>query len=264
MPSEEIKNTICKIKSLPSPPKTYAKIKHLIQAGVSGLEKVAGVIEENPALAMKVLQVTNSAFFSRGAETTDIHSSVVRLGVDMVNDFVLFSETYEVASENPFLNLDTEINNCFAISKLSGLIAAHLDQELSEKAKLVGLLSSIGRSVLLQAYPEKSKEYSKILDCVNGLEVITLERNLFGADHAQVGAYLLLFWGFPSDVIDGLLYYLNIDKMKSEKYLLSVIVYLAQSLFVNNNIEPEIIDRYSLEARLPEWKVEANLLRNLK
>lgn len=263
MPSKEIKNTICKIKSLPSPPATYAKIKQLIQSGVSSLEKVASVIEENPALAMKVLQITNSAFFSRGAETTDVNKSVVRLGIDMVTDFVLFTETYEVASENKFFNLEDEIKNSFAISKLSILISEHLSPDLSEKAKLVGLLSSIGRSVLFQAYPEKSEEYNRIISSVDDIEIITLERNLFGADHAQVGAYLLFFWGFPSDVVDGLLYYLNIEKITSKTYQISAIVHFAHKLFFNSYIDPEIINIYSLEDKLPEWKAEAELLRNL-
>ncbi|KZZ62058.1 hypothetical protein A3762_23700, partial [Oleiphilus sp. HI0125] len=144
MPSREMRTLICGISSLPSPPRVYAQIQTFIQQRAD-LEDVAKVISEDAALTTKVLQVTNSALFSRGGETTDVQAAVVRLGVEMVSEFVLFAETYFLATSSPFLNVDKVTKESFVISKMAAEVAETIDESLVSEAKLAGLLSDLGQ-----------------------------------------------------------------------------------------------------------------------
>ncbi|KZZ77064.1 hypothetical protein A3767_20405, partial [Oleiphilus sp. HI0133] len=187
LPNSEMRRLICGIRSLPSPPRVYAQIQSLIQNNAD-LENIAAVIEEDAALATKVLQVTNSALFSRGGETSDVHVAVVRLGAEMVKEFVLFAETYSTASSSPLLDIEKITKESFMISKMAALIAADIDQSMVADAQLAGLLSDLGQGALIQAFPDKAQEYVGRISYATEKEIEEIELELFGLADAQVGA----------------------------------------------------------------------------
>ena len=66
LPSKGIRILVGKIKSLPSPPKTYMRLSVLLSDNAVNMEKIAAVISEDPSLAAKILQLSNSSFFVKG------------------------------------------------------------------------------------------------------------------------------------------------------------------------------------------------------
>ncbi|KZZ52398.1 hypothetical protein A3765_01280 [Oleiphilus sp. HI0130] len=260
MPNSEMRRLICGIRSLPSPPRVYAQIQSLIQNNAD-LENIAAVIEEDAALATKVLQVTNSALFSRGGETTDVHAAVVRLGAEMVKEFVLFAETYSTVSSSPLLDIEKITKESFMISKMAALIAADIDQSMVADAQLAGLLSDLGQGALIQAFPDKAQEYVDRISYATEKEIEEIELELFGLADAQVGAYLLLMWGFSAEIFNAVLTGRLYERSISSSSVLPVIIHMARQLARGIDVLPELIERFDLSEKLPDWKEQAQRLK---
>lgn len=260
MPSKEMRRLICGISSLPSPPRVYAQIQGLIQ-NKADMENVAGVIEEDAALATKVLQVTNSALFSRGGETTDIQAAVVRLGTEMVSEFVLFAEAYSMASSSPMLDVEKITKESFLISKMASLIADDIDGSLVAEAKLAGLLSDLGQGALIQAFPDKAQEYMDRIAYATEKEIEEIELEMFGLADSQVGAYLLLMWGFSAEIFNAVLIGRQYERSISSASVLPVIIHMARQLARGIDLRPELVERFDLNDKLPRWKEQAERLK---
>lgn len=260
MPSPEMRKLICGISSLPSPPKVYAQIQALIQKKAD-LEDVGKVISEDAALTTKVLQVTNSALFSRGGDTSDVSAAVVRLGVEMVSEFVLFAETYSMATTSPLLNVEKVTKQSFVISKMAVALADIIDSTLVSEAKLAGLLSDIGQGALLQAFPDQGQEYLDRISYATEQEIEAIELEMFGLADAQIGAYLLLMWGFSAEIFNSVLIGRQYDRCVSSNSKLPIIVLMARQLARGRNIAPDLVEAHGLADHLPALKEQAERLR---
>lgn len=256
MPNKEMRRLICGISSLPSPPRVYAQLQTLLHKK-AGMESVAGIIEEDAALATKVLQVTNSALFSRGGETTDVQAAVVRLGTEMVSEFVLFAETYSLAANSPILDVEKITKESFVISKMAALIAEDIDPSLIAEAKLAGLLSDLGQGALIQAFPDKAQEYMDRISYATEKEIEEIELELFGLADSQVGAYLLLMWGFSAEIFNAVLIGRQYERSVSSSSVLPVVIHMARQLARGIDLRQELIERFNLSDTLPCWKQQA-------
>lgn len=259
MPNKEMRRLICGISSLPSPPRVYAQLQTLLHKKAD-MESVAGIIEEDAALATKVLQVTNSALFSRGGETTDVQAAVVRLGTEMVSEFVLFAETYSMAANSPMLDVEKITKESFVISKMAALIAEDIDPRLIAEAKLAGLLSDLGQGALIQAFPDKAQEYMDRISYATEKEIEEIELELFGLADSQVGAYLLLMWGFSAEIFNAVLIGRQYERSVSSSSVLPVVIHMARQLARGIDLRQELIERFNLIDTLPCWKQQAERL----
>ncbi len=261
MPSKEMRALICSISSLPSPPKVYAQLQTMILQKAD-MENVAEVIEEDAALATKVLQVTNSAMFSRGGTTMNVQEAVVRLGTEMVSEFVLFAETYSMASTSPLLNVEKVTKESFIISKMAALVAEKLDKKLVAEAKLAGLLSDLGQGALLQAFPDQAQEYMDRIAYATEKEIEEIELEMFGLADSQVSAYLLLMWGFSAEIFNAVLIGRQYERSVSSSSLLPVIVHIARQLARGRELRPELVERFNIQECLPAWAEQVERLKS--
>jgi HD-like signal output (HDOD) protein len=81
------------------------------------------------------------------------------------------------------------------ISKLEGQ-----DTKADEEAFTAGMLHDIGKLVLAVNLPDEYREATRLAQ--SGLELPLAEHQVFGADHADVGGYLIGLWGLPVPVVE--------------------------------------------------------------
>ncbi len=61
--NEEIRSLASKLNNLPSVPKLYADLNRLLAGDNVSSEQVARLVEQDPAMCAKILQLVNSSFF---------------------------------------------------------------------------------------------------------------------------------------------------------------------------------------------------------
>src|SRR4051812_32120168 len=76
------------VKHLPSAPKVLPGLKRLLSDGNSAMHEIVALIRLDPAIALRVLQVANSAYFSKGVRCFTVHEAVNRIGYDQIYELV--------------------------------------------------------------------------------------------------------------------------------------------------------------------------------
>ena len=196
LPSQ-IREKIEKCATLPTLPAVAMKVLELCQQEQLDLNRIASTISNDPALAVKLMKTANSPIFALRREVTTISYAVSLLGINAIRTLVLsFSLPRNLAGGKI-----RGMEDYWRRSILCALAARELCQGpligLREEAFLAGLLQDIGMLALAQSL---GPQYGKILEAAKGdhQRLIALEREAFGGDHAQIGAWLLERWRVPT------------------------------------------------------------------
>jgi diguanylate cyclase (GGDEF)-like protein len=159
------------------------------------LDQLAAIIEQDPALVTKVLRVVNSAVYAVRQPVTSLRHALVLLGVIAVRAIALsFSLTSTVRKEPRGADLQRYWQRSLYAAIGAQELARILRPALKEEAFLAGLIQDIGMVALARLEPTT---YAEIMTTAGAdhEEVAAAERRTFGADHVEVGDWLLGQWG---------------------------------------------------------------------
>lgn len=168
--------------------------------------EIAGIIEYDQAIAATLLRVANSAAFGGRIQIERIGDAVLRLGVDQILSIALGShfrslsvpaELYDLTEDDLWLHS--------AVSSLAAkeITAACPAAGIPAIATVAALAHDIGKLVLVRYV---DADMGQILDLAEerGITFVEAERELFGFDHADVGAAVAEKWCFPEEVRDAI------------------------------------------------------------
>jgi putative nucleotidyltransferase with HDIG domain len=153
-------------------------------------------------MCAKLLQLVNSAFFSRAVMIVDVRQAVLRLGFQMVKHLVLAIEVFRAPEGSEPIagfSIDALQQHALHTAKLAGKLLS--DKKQAEDAFLAALLHDIGQLILAVALPH---ELETALAQAQAEEqpLYMAEKELIGVSHAEIGAYLLGLWGLPYPVVE--------------------------------------------------------------
>jgi HD-like signal output (HDOD) protein len=184
-------------------PSTAVRVLELALGGADVGELVA-LIEQDPALAAKVLRLANSARYGGRAPIESVFDATHRLGPRVVANLALTGGGASVymgyGSSTPRTNeslwMESLYTACFSMRLAQE--DGGVDPEL---AYTIGLLQNLGHVLLDRFLDEAREELIELLD--DGIPLLEAEREVLGIDHAQAGARLLRRWGFPERLVRG-------------------------------------------------------------
>jgi CheY-like chemotaxis protein len=88
MHDDNMRALIGEIDGLPAVPAVCHELTRTLAKGDFSMRDVASVVEKDPALVAKILQLVNSPFFGLGRKLTHVHDAVAYLGTSMVKNLV--------------------------------------------------------------------------------------------------------------------------------------------------------------------------------
>ena len=197
LPDRAIREVIGKLDKLPSPPESHEALTRALALPAANLDDITRIVESDPALSAKVLQLVNSAYFGRGHVTSSIPRAVVELGIDQLRYVAasVFSTKPTVAF--PGWSLELIRSESAKVAQVSrSLVTGHR----ADEAFASGLLHDVGQIALALGMPETYREVLRRAQLGEALPAV--ERELVGASHAEVGACLLQIWGLPPAIVD--------------------------------------------------------------
>jgi HD-like signal output (HDOD) protein len=199
---EPLRKVVGSIGKLPAMPKTYGRLQAaLAQPNVTAAE-VGDIVNADAAIASKVLQITNSAFFRLRKPMVRIKDAVTYLGFATIRNLVLSAEIFsQWKSPNSPLRVDPEQLQTHAQLAAAACKSLAGGRASPDDAWLAGLLHDIGYWVLVQECPEQL-ERALELSRNQHLPLLECERLTTGATHAEIGAYLLGLWGLPYSIVE--------------------------------------------------------------
>ena len=192
---EELKAT----GALPSPPGVGMEILRIIQNDNCEVDELARVIQSDPALTGRLLQIANSALTGMARPVTTIQEATMRLGLRSVRGVALGFSLVSAHRAGACEGFDYAV---FWSQSLARAVAAHalatrLRVGQPAEAFVAALLSDLGSLALATVHP---RDYTEILRS-RGSETAAgralLEQRRFGIDHREVTAAMLREWMLP-------------------------------------------------------------------
>lgn len=198
----ELRATVGHVGSLPAIPRIFTSLCDALARPDAGVQEVAGIVCEDPAIAAKVLQIVNSAFFRLPRQIARIDQAISYLGFNTIRALVMSVEVFCLWQPQAVLaGIEPERLQERAHRVAAAVCALAHGTAMVDDALLAGLFHNIGYWVLLQERPHdlaRAIEMAK----ADGIPLHEAERIVIGASNAEVGAYLLGLWGMPYPVIE--------------------------------------------------------------
>jgi HD-like signal output (HDOD) protein len=256
------------LKNLPSLPELYLEIAEALQSPTCSAQRIAEIASQDPAIAAKLLQLTNSAFFGFSRKVSSIDEAVQLLGVGVVQSLAIAVPIFTSFSRQkcPEFPLD----QIWEHSLQTGIICRRICSEhlgdafLAEQAFCAGLLHDLGKVMLADNLPA---EYGQILkeSREQHLPLREKEQQVLNATHAEVGAYLLAIWGLPIPLVEAVANHHCPRRCGIQEFCLAGVVHVANALqyATTGQIDPELnpvdaeyLKSVNLENQYKTWQAE--------
>jgi diguanylate cyclase (GGDEF)-like protein len=215
---------------LPSPPAIAVRILEETKKDECSLERLARIIEADPALVLKILRLANSSYYGLVTKVKTLPHALSILGLNAVKNIVLsfvLMENFRQTDGNVF-NYDLFWRRSVTAAVGADLVCEVIDQS-GEDIFLTGLLQNIG---VLLLYICRQEDYLAVLEDTrfspSSWEAVEAER--FGFSHQDVGACILQDWGLHENIYQPIGHH-HSPKKAPEKYRrLSQILLMADNL----------------------------------
>ena len=205
----KIKQVVSNIRNLPTPPMVFHQIQKVMNDPNVSAAQIAGILAEDPAISVKVLKLTNSAFYGLAREVDSVKHAVVIVGVEAIKNLVLSASVLDMFKGD---SVDPEFQESYWRHSLAtGFCCRFLAKKLkahgmvnTDSAFSSGLLHDIGKMVIGCFLPD---EHARVLEeRANDTETqdFELEDRVLGYNHAQIGAFLATHWKLPGRLAESI------------------------------------------------------------
>lgn len=261
-----LRRVVGEMDRLPSLPDTYWALVRATEKPDFGLDEIAKIVETDPAMSVKVLQLVNSAYFGLPQKTESISKAVTYLGVENLKGVLVAAHLFNGENFPVIAGLTPESLRDESVQTANLARQIVKDRKLADTAFAAGIVHDVGQIVLAR---DSTKRYGEVIGAAraSGEPLHTVELRELGVTHGTVGAYLLGVWGLPyvlaetvafhdepSSVVDG-----NVDLLGA--------VHLANGLIdaareQRDPMTPGILDvafleRVGMMGELPKWHAVA-------
>ena len=262
-----LKTLVSQFRTLPSLPSLYFRINQAVSSPDTALEEVGKIISSDPGMTAKILQLGNSAFFGIARQIANPSEAVQYLGIERVRALVLSLHVFscfEKAQLKGF-SIDQALNHCMSTGVVAKLIARmqKVDRTVADEACTAGMLHDIGKVMLAASLPDQYEQAVK-LAAERKISISDAECEIFGANHSQVGAYLLGLWGLPVTIVEAVAFHHEPQQSASKAFSPLTAVHIANALVrqvqsrngapADLPIDTGYLAKLGIENRMDAWR----------
>ena len=277
---ESIKRIVSQTETLPSLPAVYTEVISELQSPDASVQKVGDIISQDLAMAAKILQVVNSAFFGLVRKISNPKEAVMLLGTETIKALVLSVKIFSEFNQKKlaWFNFDDLFNHSMSVSMFAQTITKeeHLDQNLVNHSLMAGMFHDLGKLILVTNF---QAPYQKLLAEARQTRqnLWVLENDLFGTSHAEIGAYLMGLWGLEYPVIEAIAYHHCPGKSLSNSTGLLTAVHFGDAFDRLKNdgndqdsgngwrqLDRGYLDNLGVAGRINDWQTVCNELTERK
>jgi len=264
---DSLKQLLSRLKSVPSMPRLYAELMDELKCQDASVKRVGEIISKDPGMTAKVLQLVNSAFFGVPRHISSPSQAATMLGTDTLKALVLSVEVFSQLKDTECESVDFErlwkhSMETAAVAKQIA-VADGVRREVANDATMAALLHDAGMLVLAQNLPEQHQE-AVVRARDDSLPLCDAEHEVFGATHADVGAYLLGLWGLPDPIVEAVAFHHCPGKSYGDTFAPLTAVHVANVLIHEwhqedtaggvEELDLDYLTQLGLADRIPAWR----------
>uniref|UniRef100_C6E8C6 Metal dependent phosphohydrolase n=1 Tax=Geobacter sp. (strain M21) TaxID=443144 RepID=C6E8C6_GEOSM len=203
--NKELETAITNAADLPTIPIVAIKVMQLIESENATADELAKIVTTDPAVAARVLKISNSSFYGCRRQIQTLSSAIVILGFSTLRSLVVAASVKQVYK--PYGLTEKMLwEHSFAAGLAARIIANRTRIANEEEAFLAGLFHDIGKIIMNTLDRNKFQEVMQ--HCYNeGISFGQAERTVYPFSHDEVGAYVIKKWNFPEILTSAILYH---------------------------------------------------------
>lgn len=202
--NEAVRTVVARIETLPSLPRTYLELLQELRREEPSLRVVGELVNQDVGMSANILKLVNSAFFGLRTHVSSPTHAVNLLGTEIIKALIISLHLFSRFNMDRFPEFSLEL--LWKHSLTTGLFAKTIAQAEGRRSQEVddcyisGLLHDVGKLLLAANFEQR---YQEVLSRSRAERrtVHDMEKEVFAASHAEIGAYLLGLWGLPENVV---------------------------------------------------------------
>ena len=189
----------------PAIPSVYAEVLTALESPGVTYAKVGEIIARDEALTSEILSLAKSSYLGLPGEITKPVQAVESLGLEAVKAAVMalqFLAEHRVLRPG-YLSLDQLWQHSINVGQIARdlVLFETKDRALASQALTAGLLHDLGKVVLAKNFGDLyGRVYS--LASKQPVAIWDIEKEMFGANHGEIGACLIGMWNLPLSIVD--------------------------------------------------------------
>ncbi|MDF1808084.1 MAG: HDOD domain-containing protein [Phycisphaerales bacterium] len=202
MPESQLQEVLS-CTNLPSLPAVAVQLLELTSDPDVAMSDIAKLVQQDQALAAKVLKTVNSSFYGLSTPCGSIDRAMGYLGLNTVKSLVLgFSlvETTKGAGNDGF-DIDAHWRRAIIGATGSRAVAKIVGGIDPEEAFTAALFQDMG---MLAAFSALKEEYTDAINETPHRVLCSKESDTFGFDHTQAGNELAKKWKLPEEICEAI------------------------------------------------------------
>lgn len=190
-------------RELVSLPGIVIELNQMVNNPRSTIADICALIGKDPALTVRLLKIVNSPFYGFPSQVDTLSQAVTIIGTQQLRNLALSTELIRKFPEIPseMASIESFWSHSLYCGVAAQQIAIALQFPSPERYFISGMLHDIGKMVMYLAMPEDSLKAMEQAG-PQRTNVLEVEREIFGFDHAMVGAELLWHWRLPESIIE--------------------------------------------------------------
>jgi len=195
-------------EDLPTLPEVALRLQEVVDDPHSSAKDVAKIIEDDPAIATKVLKMVNSVFYAPlyGEEITQLTPAIARLGFITVTNIALSTSVFQAFSliQNPVFNRREFWRHSVCVGIVTSILHDFCANEIGQHitrdiAHLSGIVHDMGK-ILFERYA--NPEFHAAINSARQEDIPSIkeEARFIGMGHDEAGAWLAGQWKLGPEI----------------------------------------------------------------
>jgi HD-like signal output (HDOD) protein len=181
---------------LPSFPDIAVRVRKALSNDDVLIENVVKIISSEPALAARLLQLSNSAALNAtGKRYTDLRTAISRIGFNMARSATIAFAMSQLRRAEAYKGLEAPMSELWDhsahVGAVSHVIAKHFTRINADEALLAGLLQSVGKLYLLT----RAARFPALLADIGAYQHIVADW------HGRIAQAILRNWEMDDEIV---------------------------------------------------------------
>ncbi len=228
------------IEALPPLPAVALRVMQVAQDPRSSASDLAIVVSSDPGLSARILRIVNSAAYRRSREITSVQEALVMLGFVQARNIAIsgaIAGAYAPNALNALFRIETFWRHSIAVAFKASELAGRSRRLDVPSAFTAGILHNIGRLAMFYFDPA-GLDQAVAQAIAQDAPIETMELELLGFDHTEIGDALAAKWKLPEDVRSAIRHHHD-DDLNNQT--IAGVVHLADRFCTSNGLLPGYI-----------------------
>ena len=189
----QIESRLGSCTCLPSLGSIESALKEMLGADQRYTSQIAEIIRRDPSLTARLLRLVNAVHYGISKPVKSIEEAVFYLGTAQIRQLAMVTpiiEDFQIMASQTRLEWRGFWRHCIGTALMTREVIDLVRSQNAETDYVAGLIHDVGKIAMASAFPEHFAEIY-IHRTEADKELLELEREVLGMDHAELGAIYL-------------------------------------------------------------------------